>query len=137
MLASAVLPAAIREFTRERPKVAIYIRDTPVDQLVDRVATGDLELALGPDRPDNPTVQRSSIFGSPWVLWCNAQHPLAARRGLTWQDLRDVSLVAAGRDHEVSVAQMRANAPNDHVIKPVEVVDNVTTALGMPRKAMQ
>jgi DNA-binding transcriptional LysR family regulator len=131
VLASAVLPAAIRAFTRERPKVVVRIRDTPVEALVDRLASGDLDLAVGPDRPVHPSVTRSTIFKCPWVLWCAPSHPLARRRSLRWVDLGDQPLVAAGRDHEVSVAQMRHDAPAGRAVVPVDVVDNTTTALGI------
>ena len=131
VLASAVLPAAVRAFQQERPKVAIHIRDAAVDVVVDQVSRGDLDLALGPDRPANPAVSREVIFSSPWVLWCAPSHPLAGKRALKWDDLREVALVAAGRDHEVSVAQMRRNAPDGAMIVPIDVVDNITTALGI------
>jgi DNA-binding transcriptional LysR family regulator len=136
VLASAVLPAAVRAFTVERPKVAIYIRDTPVDRLVDRIAAGDLDLAIGPDRVVTDGVLREPVFDSPWVLWCARSHPLAARSRLQWSDLRDVALIAAGRDHEISVAQMRANAPDGPAIVPVDVVENITTALGIAAQGL-
>lgn len=136
VLAGAVLPAAVRAFTAERPKVAIYIRDTPVDRLVDRLAEGDLDLAIGPDRTVTEGVLREPVFDSPWVLWCARSHPLAARSRLQWGDLRDVALVAAGRDHEIGVAQMRANAPDGPAIVPVDVVDNITTALGIAAQGL-
>ena len=65
------------------------------------------------------------------MLWCSPEHPLAARRRLAWGDLRDVALVAAGRDHERSVARMHLNTPEGERIRPVDVVDHITTALGM------
>ncbi|MES2958012.1 MAG: LysR substrate-binding domain-containing protein, partial [Pseudomonadota bacterium] len=42
----------------------------------------------------------------------------------------------AGRDHERSVAQMRASAPDDTRITPVDVVDNVSTALGIAAQGL-
>ena len=136
ILASAVLPAAVREFRRERPNVAIHIRDVPVDLTVDRVAAGDVDLAVGPDRPADPAVIREAIFRSPWVLWFSSEHPLAARKVLSWDDLRNVTLVAASRDHEVSVAQMRSSAPNTSPIAPPQIVDNITTALGIAAQGL-
>lgn len=131
VLASYALPAAIRAFRKSSPKVAIHIRDVSVELLVERVSSGDLDLAIGPDRPPDPAVVSQSIFSSPWVLWCAPAHPLAAMKTLRWEDLRNVALVAAGRDHEVSVAQMRLNRPDGRAIVPMEVVDNITTALGI------
>ncbi|MBI5321838.1 LysR substrate-binding domain-containing protein [Bradyrhizobium sp.] len=136
ILASAVLPAAIRDFKRQRPNVAIHIRDVPVEMTVDRVAAGDIDLAIGPDRPSDPAVLRETIFQSPWVLWCAANHSLAARKVLRWEDLRNVALVAASRDHEISVAQMRNAAPEALPIAPVQIVDNITTALGLAAQGL-
>lgn len=136
VLASSVLPRAIAEFTRDRPKVVIRIRDTPVDSLVDRVVTGDVDLSVGPDRADTTYVTSTAAFDSPWVLWCSPKHPLAKKRVLTWSDLHAVALVAAGRDHEQSVAQMHLSAPEGIRIRPVEVVDNITTALGLAAQGL-
>lgn len=136
VLAGAILPAAIKAFCATRPKVVIHIRDTPVDDLVDRVASGDLDLAVGPDRSGLEHVQALPVFDSPWVLWCAPTHPLARQRSLKWADLRDAHLISAGRDHERSVAQMRVNAPESARVQPVEIVDNVSTALGMAAQGL-
>jgi len=136
VLAGAVLPRAVRAYHAQRPKVVIRIRDTPVDMLVDQVAAGDIDLAIGPDRPVEDTVTRTPVFDSPWVLWCAPDHPLAARRSLRWDDLRDVDLVAAGRDHERSVRQMNAEAPEGARIRPVDIVENTSTALGIAAEGL-
>lgn len=136
VLAGSVLPQAIAQFTHERPKVVIRLRDTPVDALVDRVVAGDVDLAVGPDRSGVQDVLALPAFDSPWVLWCAPSHPLARKRVLRWSDLHDVALVAAGRDHEHSVAQMHASAPEGSRIRPVEVVDNITTALGLAAQGL-
>jgi len=70
------------------------------------------------------------------VLWCAPDHPLAARRTLRWPDLQRHPLVAAGRDHERSVAQMRAGTPDDAGIRPIDVVDNISTALGIAAQGL-
>jgi len=136
VIASAILPAAIKAYAHERPKVIVRIRDASVDALVDAVASGDADLAVGPDRTVGEDVTRTTLFDSPWVLWCSPQHRLASRRTLRWADLRDVPLVAAGHDHERNVAQMRAGAPEGERITPVDVVDNVSTALGIAAQGL-
>ncbi len=131
VLASVVLPNAIKAHLAERPDVVARIRDTAVERLVAAVAAGDVDLAVGPDRASGEDVARIPLFDSPWVVWCAPEHPLAERRHLRWRDLHGHALVAAGRDHERSVAQMRAGLPDDERITPVDVVDNISTALGM------
>lgn len=136
VIASSILPPAIKDYGQRRPKVVVRIRDAPVDGLVDRVASADADLALGPDRAVGSDVERTPLFGSPWVMWCAPDHPLAARRQLRWADLRQHPLVAAGRDHELSVYTMRANTPDDERIAPIDVVDNITTALGIAAQGL-
>lgn len=136
VLAGSVLPRAMAHFKTQRPKVVIRLRDTPVDALVDRVVSGDVDLAVGPDRSGAEHVQATPAFESPWVLWCAPTHPVARKRVVRWADLQSVALVAAGHDHEHSVAQMHANAPEGSRVRPVEVVDNITTALGLAAQGL-
>lgn len=136
VLASRALPAAIKAYQQSHPKVVVRIRDLPVEMLADAVAAGDVDLALGPDRPVGEDVSRQAMFESRWVLFCSADHSLAFRERVTWQDLHDIHLVASGRDHERSVLPMHASAPEAERISPVEIVDNITTALGMAEQGL-
>jgi DNA-binding transcriptional LysR family regulator len=137
VLASIALPAAIRDYQKQRPKVVVRVRDVPVDQLVDRVASGDVDLSIGPDRPSGDTVTATPLFDSAWVLWCTPSHPLGRRRSaIRWSDLAGVAIVAAGRDHEHSVAQMHLETPAGTRVTPVDVVDNISTAMGIAAQGL-
>jgi DNA-binding transcriptional LysR family regulator len=131
VLACTALPEAIKEFQKERPRVVVRVRDLAVDQLVDSVAAGDVDLAVGPDRATGDGVLSEPLFDSAWVMWCSPKHPLAKQRSVRWSDLRSQPLVAAGHDHERSVAQMRLNVPEESRIVPLDVVDNISTAMGV------
>lgn len=136
VIASVILPEAIKAYRQRRPKVVVRILDTAVENLVDSVMNGDADLAIGPDRVVGKDVIRVALFKSPWVLWCAKAHPLAKRRQLHWSDLKDQPLVAAGRDHELSVGQMRLSLPEEERVSPVEIVTNISTALGMARAGL-
>lgn len=133
VLSSMFLPSAVRIFTANRPKLVLRIVDTAVDSLVDAVAHAEVDLAIGPDRRHGLDVSRQSVFDSPWVLWCAPSHSCARNHAtaVSWQDLRALPLVAAGRDHEHGVAQMHTNLPAEQRMGSIEVVENITTALGM------
>jgi DNA-binding transcriptional LysR family regulator len=131
VIASHILPKIVRSYTEQHPRVAVRIRDASVEQMVDLVEAGDVDLALGPDRTSGDSVMRVPLFKSPWVLWCSPEHPLAQKKTVAWGDLRQESLVAAGRDHERNVSQMRASLPESERITPVDVVENISTALGI------
>lgn len=136
VLASTALPAAIRNYANHRPKVVVRIRDLAVDGLIDAVAASDVDMAIGPDRATGPEVASAPLFDSPWVLWCAPTHPLARLVQVRWRDLRGHAIVAAGRDHERSVAQMRLSAPEDERVTPVDVVENISTALGIAAQGL-
>ncbi|MBB3003982.1 DNA-binding transcriptional LysR family regulator [Paraburkholderia tropica] len=131
VIATTMLPLAIKAYADRYPKVAIRIRDAAVDNLVDMVANADVDLAIGPDQGVDDDVTRIGLFNSPWVVWCSPSHPFAKRRKIPWSDLRTQPLVAAGRDYERNVALMRQGVSADERIAPMDVVDNITTALGM------
>lgn len=137
VLASTALPMAMRAYQKLKPKVVVRVRDVPVDHLVDRVASGDVDLAVGPDRHVGVDVKATPLFNSAWVLWCAAGHPLARRRrAVRWAELADVAIVSAGRDHEHNVAQMHQDLPAGARVTPVDVVDNISTALGIAAQGL-
>ena len=137
VLASSALPLAMRDYQKTKPKVVVRVRDVPVDQLVNRVADGDVDLAIGPDRHTGDAVRAAPLFDSAWVLWCAPSHPLAKhRRAVRWAELAGVAIVSAGRDHEHNVAQMHQDVPAGTRVTPVDVVDNISTALGIAAQGL-
>ncbi len=131
VVASVILPPLVARYRRDHPNVAVRVIDCPVDELVARVASRAADLAVGPDCPVASDVRRVPLFPSPWVAWCAPQHRLARRKAVTWEELHMSDLVAASRDHEIHLARITASLPEDKRFVPVQVVDNVTTALGL------
>lgn len=131
IMASTALPAAIKAYAEDRPKVVIRIRDAAIDSLVDMVANAEVDLAIGSDQAIGDDVVRQMLFRSPWVLWCAPNHPLASSREVSWAQLRQQPLVVAGHDHERTIALTHAGVDKDDRITPVDIVDNISTAFGM------
>lgn len=136
VLAATLLPALIEDLMRTQPALQVSVRDTPVDRLVQSVAHADADLAIGPDLDADETVARLPLADSPWVLWCAVGHPLAQQATVRWPDLRQHKVVSAGRDHERSVPAMALERPLGERIVPTEVVDHVTTALGLAARGL-
>lgn len=131
IVASAILPPAMAEYRRLHPGVLVRPVDCTVEELADMIDEDRADIAVGPDRPTGDTVQRLALYSSPWVLWCAPEHPLARRRRVTWATLKDESVIAAGRDYELRMAEVTAQAPHAQGVVPSYVVDNITTALGI------
>ena len=131
VIAGAILPGIVKSHAQAFPNVTVRIRDAAVEQMIEMVSTGEVDMAMGPDRNSGEAVTRINLFESPWVLWCAPGHPLASKPVLTWQDLHGEALVTAGRDHERATMQARAGKPDSEGIVPVDIVDNISTALGI------
>jgi DNA-binding transcriptional LysR family regulator len=131
IIASTVLPAAIKSYAELRPKVVVRIRDAAVDHVVDMVANAEVDLAVGSDQTVGDEVVCEDLFRIPWVLWCSPKHPLAGESEVSWQQLRRQALVVAGRDYERTIALTHDGVEQDGKITPVDIVDNISTAFGM------
>ncbi len=131
VLACTALPGAIAEYARNKPKVVIRVRDTPVHRLVDSVADNDVDFAVGPDHPAGTKVQRQSVFQSPWVVWCTPSNALAGKQRVELSDLRDASIVQGGRDDKWDLERMVEGISGGVPFIPFDVFDNATTAFGM------
>lgn len=137
VLAATVLPVVMRRYRAQRPKVVVRLRDVAVELLEQSVASGDVDLALGPMASTANDVQVTPVFDSDWVLWCAPDHPLAQRKQrVCWSDLQSTPLVLAGRDHERHLAPLPHHAPENQRATPVDVVDNITTALGLAAQGL-
>lgn len=131
IIASAMLPKIIKEYRVLQPEVAVRIIDCPVERLIDIVIDGDADMSVGPNAFCGEEIISTVLFESPWVLWCTPDHALAQFEEVSWENLKMYPLVAAGRDHEQNVAKMGRALPSAERISPVDVVDNISTALGI------
>lgn len=131
VIAGVMLPKIIKEYRQLQPEVAVRIIDCPVERLVDIVIEGDADMSVGPNSFCGQEIISTVLFESPWVVWCAPEHALAQCEEVSWENLKRFPLVAAGRDHEQNVAKMGRALPSSERISPVDVVDNISTALGL------
>ncbi|MDI9333123.1 MAG: LysR family transcriptional regulator [Cytophagales bacterium] len=131
VIAAIVLPPIMAKYQLTQPRVTLRLADCSVENLVSKVAHAEVDIAIGPDRPIDIRVKSRMLFPSPWVVWCAPDHPIAIKKRIGWRDLSAHAIAVAGRDHETQVARMVANLPNDERIEPTQVLDNISTALGL------
>lgn len=136
ILASSVLPAAVKAYTLDKPDVLVRIRDASVADLVESVRSGSVDLAVGPDWPVSDDVERFDLFESQWVVWFASDHPFIERKEISWSELRNHPLVVAGRDYERTISLTYSEYNEDDQIKPVHTVENISTAFGMAAEGL-
>lgn len=136
VVAGFILPDVIARYRAKHPRVVVRVIDASVEHLVELVASREVDIAVGPDRPVVPEVERVNLYSSPWAVWCASGHPFSRMRAVSWKDLFKADMVAAGRDHEIHLAAMMRQLPDNQRAVPEYVVDNVSTALGLASKGM-
>ncbi len=136
VLAAMVLPHLMKAYQEIQPRVVLRLQDSSVENLVELVARSEVDVGICPDRPVDARVKSHNLFPSPWVAWCAKDHPLAVKKRVQWGDLASYAIAVAGRDHETQVARMMAHLPVSERIEPTQVLDNISTALGLAASGM-
>ena len=129
LMASTLGARAIAAFNQRYPGVAIELHDTPTDQLVARVLSGEVELAIGVEVPSAVPVQRRVLLRDRHWLVCPPAHPLAQRKQVRWKDLAGVPFIAPTRDFMRWLEPLLA--PRGLLPVPAHTVAYVSTALGL------
>ena len=131
VIAAALLPPALARCQEEFPHAVVRIIDVTVDQLIEAVADGRAELAIGPDRPAIGGVERQALFVSRWVAWCPPGHPLEHLSAVRWEDLAGLPVIMPGHDYQFYISLLLQTLAPNLRITPTHVVEQMTTALGL------
>ncbi|GAA0528625.1 LysR family transcriptional regulator [Pigmentiphaga daeguensis] len=130
-LAGSFLPAAIAAFRKERPGVELTLYDVLADNAVEMVRNRSVDLALTAWRDDADDLVQQEVMIDDLVVLCSASHPLASKRSIDWDDLRNTGHIAkkggSGVRHIIDEAYLQRG----EVFRPAFEVDNVGTMLGL------
>ena len=97
---STLIPLAIRAFDAEYPEVHLRLDEAVTSELIDRVAAGELDLAIvaNPERYDLPgEIVIDHLMDDPQHLALARDHPLADAPEIRMEDLADEVWIE-GRD---------------------------------------
>ncbi len=105
-LGSSFLPPVIDQFRREYPSLSIEVRSTRLNDLLDRLARGDVGLCFLWDyawnRLDSQEFDLSVVFEEPTVLLVGAEHRLAGKKTVRLADLAAEQWIIRADRHPVS-----------------------------------
>ena len=131
LMACTLMPQVMARFNQRFPDIRIQVIDTSPEQTVDRVLSGEVELAIALDTPTGVELTKQPIFEDQHLLVCRPDHPLAARRRLRWRDLTSYPFIAPTRDFLRGLTAELLLADPTVSILPVHEVSYMTTAIGM------
>jgi DNA-binding transcriptional LysR family regulator len=86
---ATLMPRAIAEFSNRHPAVELSLAEAEPDESLPRLKAGELDLILVDDSPlaEDDEVDVVHLLDDPLHLALPADHPLASRRRLRFQDL--------------------------------------------------
>jgi DNA-binding transcriptional LysR family regulator len=131
LMSCTLMPQVMQQFRNLYPDVTVQLFDTSAEQVLDRLMTGEVELAVGLDTVTGAELSKRTLLRDRHLLVCRPDHPLAARRRLRWRDLTAYPFIAPTRDFvKELMAELKVAAPNV-TITPVHEVSYTATAIGM------
>ncbi|MES2186353.1 MAG: LysR substrate-binding domain-containing protein [Pseudomonadota bacterium] len=86
------VPDAVASFSADYPKVRVFVRDLRGGPIEELLIAGQLDLGISFHPASREEIEVEPLFDEPLHLVVHRSHPLAQRRSLRMQALRDVPL---------------------------------------------
>jgi len=131
LMSCTLLPEVIAGYRAAHPDIQVRLVDCAVENVTARVFSGEVDVAIGPERDPSAQIDASVLFEMPFVLVFPQGHALEERTRVTWSDLSDHPFIALqGQFTERLLSDMHS-ALRDVSLNPANEVTFMTTALAM------
>ena len=86
-----IVPRALNLLLTDAPQINVIIREGPMDELLGRLNTGQIDLLVGRFSREvpNPDISAQELYSPAVRAVCGPDHPLARKRMISWNDLMD------------------------------------------------
>ena len=131
LMACTLLPEVIAAYRETYPDIQVRLVDCAVENVTARVASGEVDVGIGPERDPATQIDARVLFEMPFVLVFPQGHPLEQRGRVTWLDLADYPFISLqGQFTERLLSDMHSSL-RDVPLNPANEVTFMTTALAM------
>jgi len=136
-VASALLGRVLALYRSSHPDVTIELFDVAPDELLSFVMAGHAEFGIGSAENDGrPEIKVETLLQSPLAAIAPRDGRFEKRRRLTWDDIRDRSLIAMRRGTWIRSQIDAALAGTGRALEPTLEVSLITTALALSAEGM-
>lgn len=94
-----LLPGVLPALRRAHPRLRLYLREDQTARLLERLAAGDLDVALIALPYPAGAIETLAVATDPFLLACPPDHPLAAKAEVAGDDLAGVDLLLLEEGH--------------------------------------
>ena len=131
MLSCTWISTVLGKFATAHPDIGLRVTDATTDDVVGVVRRGEAELGVGPERTVGEDVTRTFLMDVPIRMVCPANHPLAERRGVSWDELRDERWVIYSSEFNRQLERILQSHDASLSMQTAVEVGYLTTALAM------
>jgi DNA-binding transcriptional LysR family regulator len=136
LLASTLMADLIAGFQSQYPMSRVKLVDTPVEDVMAHVFSGEVEMGIGPEREPNSDISSTRLFDGPFMAVFPPGHALARIRRLRWSDLQGHPVITLqGQFTERLTQDLRAADPALG-FSPATEVAYMSTALSMVKAGL-
>lgn len=125
------LPNTIARFRTRYPKIRIKLIDASANEVLDAVVSGEADFGVGFMGSQEADVEFTTLLEERFVAACRRDHPLAAKKRVTWRELYEYDYVSVDKTSgnrlllDQALAGVAPRAPS------VCETRHVTTMLGL------
>lgn len=135
-VAHNLLPPILRRFQAQFPRIVLRLFDEGAHEVLGNVARGDSDLGINFLGADTPGIDFEPIVHERFVLACRADHPLARRRAIDWDDLDGQTYMTVAKSSGNRMMLDRARAPGGKRLQPMIEVRHVSTLLELVKAGL-
>lgn len=126
-----LLPHILRSFHEQRPQTRIRIVEANVAGVMSAVLDGSVDFGVTLQTRTAEGLAFDALLTEPFLLACPADHPLAERGRVSWNDLKPYRLIVSepgsGNRAVLEQALRKWRWQRDHLVE----IDHLTSALGL------
>lgn len=128
---SVLMPELIAQYRERYPGIEVLVLDSLNQQALQRVASGEADCGIAPQRPTPPELQQHALSEDRMEFFCPPGHPLAQRSSVTWAQLLREPFVSLTEDFTARLQADLLRHSSALQLHPAHNVSFVTTAFGM------
>ena len=123
------VPMAVLKIVEELPKAHVRLLENKIENLMDALATGEMDVVVGPSEMSspNPLVRSEMLYAEPIHLVARADHPIFGLEPITWADVLRYPWALWAKGTPVRKAFDKALIDVGHAVPPNHVESNSAT----------
>jgi DNA-binding transcriptional LysR family regulator len=91
------LPQVVSRYHAAYPRIRISVLDASANEVLAAVASGEADFGLNFIGSQEPNIEFKLLLQERYVVACRRDHPLAAKKRVTWRELYQYDYIAVGK----------------------------------------